>query len=207
MAATDDVGVMQQLAERVVRESDRLAQIVDDLLDLSQIEAQEAPSREPFPIALLVSEAIDHVQAAADTAGVPLQLAPRPPDVEIRCDHRQLRSALVNLVDNAIKYSGSGESVEVGARLDGERVALVVRDHGIGIPARDLERIFERFYRVDRARSRDTGGTGLGLAIVRHVAQVHGGEVTVESREGEGSTFTLYLPLANGGPRALSEAS
>ena len=77
-----------------------------------------------------------------------------------------------------------------------------MRDHGIGIPARDLERIFERFYRVDRARSRDTGGTGLGLAIVRHVAQVHGGEVTVDSREGEGSTFTLYLPLANGGPRA-----
>ena len=75
-----------------------------------------------------------------------------------------------------------------------------MRDHGIGIPTRDLERIFERFYRVDRARSRDTGGTGLGLAIVRHVAQVHGGEVTVDSREGEGSTFTLYLPLANGGP-------
>ena len=82
-----------------------------------------------------------------------------------------------------------------------------MRDHGIGIPTRDLERIFERFYRVDRARSRETGGTGLGLAIVRHVAQAHGGEVTVESREGEGSTFTLYVPLANGGPRALSEAS
>ena len=147
------------------------------------------------------------MQAVADTAGVPLQVSPRPPDVEVRCDHRQLRSALVNLVDNAIKYSGRGETVEVGAQLEGDRVGLVVRDHGIGIPARDLERIFERFYRVDRARSRDTGGTGLGLAIVRHVAQVHGGEVTVDSREGEGSTFTLYLPLANGGPRALSEAS
>ena len=78
-----------------------------------------------------------------------------------------------------------------------------MRDHGIGIPTRDLERIFERFYRVDRARSRETGGTGLGLAIVRHVAQAHGGEVTVESREGEGSTFTLYLPIANGAARAL----
>ena len=147
------------------------------------------------------------MQAVADTAGVPLKIAPRPPDVEIRCDHRQLRSALVNLVDNAIKYSERGEPVEIGARLDGDRVALVVRDHGVGIPTRDLERIFERFYRVDRARSRDTGGTGLGLAIVRHVAQVHGGEVTVDSREGEGSTFTLYLPLANGGQRTLSEAS
>ena len=86
-------------------------------------------------------------------------------------------------------------------------VVLVVRDHGIGIPTRDLERIFERFYRVDRARSRETGGTGLGLAIVRHVAQAHGGEVTVQSREGEGSTFTLSLPLANSGGRAISEAS
>jgi two-component system, OmpR family, sensor histidine kinase SenX3 len=138
---------------------------------------------------------------------VPINISPRPPDVEISCDRRQLRSALVNLVDNAIKYSEPGEPIEVGARLDGERVALVVRDHGIGIPSRDLERIFERFYRVDRARSRETGGTGLGLAIVRHVAQVHGGEVTVQSREGEGSTFTLYVPLANGGGRALSEAS
>jgi two-component system sensor histidine kinase SenX3 len=206
MAATDDLAVMQQLADRVVRESDRLAQMVDDLLDLSQIEAQEAPSREPLPVSVLVSEAVDHVQAAADTAGVPVHIAPRPPNVEITCDHRQLRTALVNLVDNAIKYSGKGEPVEVGARLDRDRVALVVRDHGIGIPTRDLERIFERFYRVDRARSRETGGTGLGLAIVRHIAQVHGGEVTVESREGEGSTFTLFLPLAKGG-RALSEAS
>jgi two-component system, OmpR family, sensor histidine kinase SenX3 len=205
MAATDDVGVMQQLAERVVREADRLAQMVDDLLDLSLIEAQEAPSREPLPVPLLISEAVDHVQAAADTAGVPLRVRPSPPDVELSCDHRQLRSALVNLVDNAIKYSGPGEPVEVGARLEGDRVALIVRDHGIGIPTRDLERIFERFYRVDRARSRETGGTGLGLAIVRHVAQVHGGEVSVESREGEGSTFTLSLPLAKGVPRALSE--
>ena len=82
-----------------------------------------------------------------------------------------------------------------------------MRDHGIGIPTRDLERIFERFYRVDRARSRDTGGTGLGLAIVRHVAQVHGGEITVQSREGEGSTFTLTLPVANGAPRFRQSSS
>jgi two-component system sensor histidine kinase SenX3 len=206
MAATDDLGVLQQLAERVVRESDRLARIVDDLLDLSQIEAQEAPIREPLPVSLLVAEAVDHVQAAADTAGVPLRVSPVPPEIEVSCDHRQLRSALVNLIDNAIKYSGRGDAVEAGASLDGDRVALVVRDHGIGIPSRDLERIFERFYRVDRARSRDTGGTGLGLAIVRHVAQVHGGEITVQSREGEGSTFTLTLPVANGAPRVPPEA-
>lgn len=207
MGSSDDVGVMQQLAERVVREADRLARIVDDLLDLSLIEAQEAPSREPLPVPVLVHEAVEAVQAAADTAGVPLRVAPRPPDVELGCDHRQLRSALVNLLDNAIKYSSAGQPIEVGATIDNDRVALIVRDHGIGIPTRDLERIFERFYRVDRARSRDTGGTGLGLSIVRHVVQAHGGEVTVTSREGEGSTFTLFIPLANGGPRALSEAS
>jgi two-component system sensor histidine kinase SenX3 len=207
MAASDEPLVLQQLAERVLREADRLAQIVDDLLDLSLIEAQEAPTREPLPVKLLIAEAVDLVQAAATAAQVPLLIAPEPPDVEITCDPRQMRSALLNLLDNAIKYSGPGAAVEIGACLDDERIALIVRDHGIGIPTRDLERIFERFYRVDRARARETGGTGLGLSIVRHVAQAHGGEITVQSREGEGSEFKLYVPRANGGPRALSEAS
>ena len=193
MAATEDMPVMQQLAERVVREADRLGRIVDDLLDLSTIEAQEAPTREPLPVRLLVSECVDLVQASADAAGVPLIVRPEPPDIEIFCDSRQMRSALVNLLDNAIKYSSAGQVVEFGACAVDDRVAFVVRDHGIGIPSRDLERIFERFYRVDRARSRETGGTGLGLAIVRHIAQAHGGEVTVQSREGEGSVFTLYV--------------
>jgi two-component system sensor histidine kinase SenX3 len=207
MAASDEPLVLQQLAERVLREADRLAQIVDDLLDLSLIEAQEAPTREPLPVKLLIAEAVDLVQAAAAAAQVPLLIAPEPPDVEITCDPRQMRSALLNLLDNAIKYSGPGDAVEIGACLDDERIALIVRDHGIGIPTRDLERIFERFYRVDRARARETGGTGLGLSIVRHVAQAHGGEITVQSREGEGSEFKLYVPRPNGGPRALWEAS
>ncbi|MGH9284445.1 MAG: sensor histidine kinase, partial [Acidimicrobiales bacterium] len=100
------------------------------------------------------------------------------------------------LLDNAVKYSEAGSLVEVDARADGQWVKIAVRDRGIGIPAKDLERIFERFYRVDRARSRQTGGTGLGLAIVRHVATNHGGEVLVQSREGDGSVFTLRLPAA-----------
>ncbi len=207
MAATDDVAVVQRLADRVVRESDRLARIVDDLLDLSTIEAQEAPTRAPMPVRLLVSECVDLVQAAADAAGVPLRLGPEPPDIEIFCDPRQMRSAVVNLLDNAIKYSSADQPVEIAACVVDDRIALVVRDHGIGIPTRDLERIWERFYRVDRARSRDTGGTGLGLAIVRHVAQAHGGEVTVQSREGEGSTFTLYIPLTNGAARGIAETN
>jgi two-component system, OmpR family, sensor histidine kinase SenX3 len=196
MATTDDAGIVRQLADRVMREADRLSQMVDDLLDLSTIEAQESPTREPVPVRLLVSECVDLVQAPANAAQVPLHIAPKPPDAEIVCDVRQMRSALVNLLDNAIKYSGPGQPIEIGSQIVDDRVAFVVRDHGIGIPSRDLERIFERFYRVDRARSRETGGTGLGLAIVRHVAQAHGGEVTVQSLEGEGSTFTLFVPVA-----------
>jgi two-component system, OmpR family, sensor histidine kinase SenX3 len=207
MAATDDPSVVQQLADRVVREADRLSRIVDDLLDLSTIEAQESPSRAPIPVRLLVTETVDLVQAAADLADVPIRISPEPPEIEIACDRRQMRSALMNLLDNAIKYSGPGQSIEVGAQVDGDRLELVVRDHGIGIPTRDLERIFERFYRVDRARSRDTGGTGLGLAIVRHVVQAHGGEVTVTSSEGEGSTFTIQIPISNGGGRPVSEGA
>lgn len=198
MAATDDVKVVRQLADRVVREADRLARIVDDLLDLSTIEAQEAPTREPLPVRRLIAESVDLVQSAANAAHVPVHVTPEPPDIQIVCDARQMRSAVVNLLDNAIKYSGPGDAVEIGACADGDRVSFIVRDHGIGVPSRDLERIFERFYRVDRARSRETGGTGLGLSIVRHVAQAHGGEVTVQSREGEGSRFTLSIPMANG---------
>ena len=124
------------------------------------------------------------------------------------CDERQIRSALTNLLDNAIKYSEPGGAVEVTAVMDADgRVAISVRDHGIGIPARSLERIFERFYRVDRARSRESGGTGLGLSIVRHAVQAHGGEVTVTSVEGEGSEFTLRLPAEPGYPGRLSVAS
>jgi two-component system sensor histidine kinase SenX3 len=115
-----------------------------------------------------------------------------------------LVSAVTNLLDNAVKYSEPGSSIDVRARTDGTWVDVTVRDHGIGIPRRDLERIFERFYRVDRARSRETGGTGLGLAIVRHVASNHRGEVRVESREGVGSTFTLRLP-AGPGPVAVTK--
>jgi two-component system, OmpR family, sensor histidine kinase SenX3 len=196
-SGTDDPDVTKRLAERVVREAVRLGNIVDDLLGLSLLEAQERPTREPVPLPLLLGEAVDQVRAAADVAGVPLSIVAPVPGAELVCDRRQVLSAVVNLLENAVKYSEPGEPVEVAAQLDGDRVRIDVRDHGIGIPKRDLERIFERFYRVDRARGRQTGGTGLGLSIVRHVAQAHGGEVTVESVEGEGSTFSLLLPDAH----------
>lgn len=204
-SGADDPEMMQRLAERVVREADRLGNIVDDLLDLSLIEAQEAPTRERTPIESVVHEAVDRVRSAADVAGVPLTVVEPMADVDVVCDARQLCSAIVNLLENAVKYSDRGAPVQIEARLDAGRVAIVVSDRGIGIPTRDLERIFERFYRVDRARSRQTGGTGLGLSIVRHVVQAHGGEVSVTSTEGEGSTFTVHLPVE--GRRAQLEVS
>ncbi len=199
MAGSGDEAVVRQLAERVSREADRLGRIIDDLLNLSLIEAQESPSREPVPIPVLIAEAVEAVRPAADALGIPLHVAADLPDVSVPCDRRQVLSALTNLLDNAIKYSEPPSAVEIGASASDGMVTITVRDEGPGIPSRDLERIFERFYRVDRARSRATGGTGLGLAIVRHVAQAHGGDVTVESREGEGSTFRLRLAQVGSG--------
>ncbi|HEX2737423.1 MAG TPA: ATP-binding protein [Acidimicrobiia bacterium] len=192
-ASPDDPTVLRQLAERVQREADRLSHIIDDLLDLSLIEAQEAPIRESVPVAVLLSESSERVRAAADTAGIPLEVESPSPSLIVACDRRQVVGAITNLLDNAVKYSEAGHPVELSAEAEDEYVCIVVRDDGIGIPSRDLERIFERFYRVDRARSRATGGTGLGLSIVRHIAQAHGGDVTVSSREGEGSTFRFKL--------------
>lgn len=192
----DDAEVQRRLAGQLVREAERLGRIVDDLLDLSIIETNEAAQAELLAIAAVVRDALDQVHGAADVGGIEIHVGDIAPDLVVTGDRRQLVSALYNLLDNAVKYSERGALVDVLADKNGERVTVAVRDHGIGIPTKDLERIFERFYRVDRARSRETGGTGLGLSIVRHVAAAHGGEITVESHEGEGSTFTLALPLA-----------
>jgi two-component system sensor histidine kinase SenX3 len=197
----DDPAVVARLSRRMRTEAERLGRIIEDLLDLSRIEAEEAPSRDPVPVHAILTHAVERLRPAAEHRGIRLDIAEPARDVAIRGDRRQLVSAVHNLVDNAIKYSEDGSSVQVTVHQDNGWVDIAVADHGIGIPRRDLERIFERFYRVDRARSRDTGGTGLGLAIVRHVAGNHGGDVKVKSREGEGSTFTLRLP---GGPGAVA---
>ena len=197
LAAESDPAVTGPLAERMVKEAERLARIVDDLLNLSLIETQESPVRDPMPIGALVDEAVDRVRPVALVAGIELRVEGETSGATVACDRRQIVSAITNLVDNAIKYSEPGSAVHVTCGREGESVVISVRDGGIGIPSRDLQRIFERFYRVDQARSRATGGTGLGLSIVRHVAQAHGGEVTVESVEGEGSTFRFVLPLSD----------
>jgi len=196
IAAADDPASARGLFDQMVREADRLARIVDDLLDLSLIEAQEAPTRERVPLRVLLDEAVERVRALALAKGIPIVYEPPTDDIVIACDPIQLVSAFTNLLDNAVKYSDEHGSVEVGTADGHETVAVWVRDRGIGIPSRDLERIFERFYRVDRARSRATGGTGLGLSIVRHVVQVHGGDIAVQSVEGEGSTFRVTLPVS-----------
>jgi two-component system sensor histidine kinase SenX3 len=125
---------------------------------------------------------------------VKIEMAEPTPPMAVLGDRRQLVSALYNLLENAVKFSYDGNTVTFTGTVDDGEVRLEVEDHGVGIPARDLDRIFERFYRVDHGRSRDSGGTGLGLSIVRHVASNHQGRVEVDSREGQGSTFTLILP-------------
>jgi two-component system sensor histidine kinase SenX3 len=319
LVSEPDPDVAQRLAGRIHNEAFRVSRIIDDLLDLSRIESEEAPPREPVLVNLVMADAIERVRATADQRGLEIVLHEPSPPVAVMGDRRQLVSAMHALLENAITYSydnskvvvtgtvqrtrpnlehpsmaasavttgegraweapatgempavptgdahalwseapeageaartgkagtvepvftpeildrsaASGEAVATGAAATGttapsplvpplegdatgtvpadtpvavapnwrieerDNVRLSVQDHGIGIPARDLDRIFERFYRVDHGRSRDTGGTGLGLSIVRHVANNHQGWVDVESREGEGSTFTLVLPI------------
>ncbi len=198
MAGEEDGEMLRRLADRVLHEAERLERTVEDLLDLSLLEAQENPERDLIPVDLIMQDAAERMAAGAEAAGIPIEVSEPAYDILVPCDRRQVTSALFNLLDNAVKYSEEGGKVEFAAEAEGAFVVFSVRDFGIGIPERDLERIFERFYRVDRTRSRATGGTGLGLAIVRHVAQAHGGEVSVESQEGQGSTFRLKLPLAAG---------
>lgn len=189
--------VVQRLAGRVHHEALRIGRTIDDLLELSKIEVGEPSSKDRIPAVQLLTDAADRGRPAAELRNISVEVVCRPPGLEVRGDRRQLVSALANLLDNAIKYSDPGSSVELEGSQVGGAVELSVVDHGVGIPQPHLDRVFERFYRVDSARSRDTGGTGLGLAIVRHVITNHRGEVQVESIEGKGSTFTLRLPPAD----------
>jgi two-component system sensor histidine kinase SenX3 len=196
----EDPEVVTRLTLRVGAEATRFSRIVDDLLDLSRIEGGGTGSLSQVSFSAIISESVEAFHEPAAARGIRLELAAVDPELYVMANRRDLVSAVSNLVDNAIKYSERGGSVFVETGKQGDQACLWVRDEGVGIPRRDRERIFERFYRVDRARSRWTGGTGLGLAIVRHVAAYHGGAVSVDSVEGEGSTFTLCVPLADQEP-------
>lgn len=194
-----DPDVVARLSSRMITEADRASRTVDDLLELSRIEFGDDAEMAELSAIGVVGEAVGRIASAAEHAGIDVRVDVDPA-LRLVGDRRQLVSAVFNLLDNAVKYSPDDAEVLVQARSEGGgRLSLAVTDNGIGIPRRDLDRVFERFYRVDRARSRGTGGTGLGLAIVRHVASNHRGEVTVESTEGVGSTFTLSLPVADAG--------
>jgi len=192
----EDPDIVTRLTSRVGAEARRFSRLVDDLLDLSRIEAGATGELAPVSLLAVLTETVEAFRDQATTLRIGLELAPVAEDIFVMANRRDLSSAVANLVDNAIKYSEPEGAVRVSVERSDGRAWISVRDQGVGIPRRDQERIFERFYRVDRARSRWTGGTGLGLAIVRHVAAYHGGEVSVESVEGEGSTFRMSVPLA-----------
>lgn len=195
--AADDPEAVRRFAARMKVEADRLAVLVHDILQLSRVQVGE--SKEdfvPVDVRALVGEAVDRARTSATARDITIEVGGDP--AVVLGDHDLLVTVVRNLLDNAVAYSEAGTRIGVGTTVrEAEGVVeIVVVDQGIGIPPEALSRLFERFYRVDPARSRDTGGTGLGLSIVKHVVADHGGEVTVWSEPGRGSTFTVRLPLA-----------
>jgi signal transduction histidine kinase len=191
-ASLDDPGVIPRFAAQLEGEAVRLSRIVGDLLDLSRLESGSVLD-ESVALDVVLRDEGERYEAHAAESGVELSVRA---DVvpAVRGSGRDLALLVRNLVDNAIRYTRPGGHVEVSVGADDGDVVLTVADDGVGIPQRDLPRIFERFYRVDRARSRETGGTGLGLSIVRHVVENHGGRISVESELGRGTTFEIRLP-------------
>ena len=195
LAAKDEPVAVEKFATRMAIESKRLTDLVQEIINLSKLQDSD-PLQEASPIGIndLIAEAIDQCRTVADSRKIGIEFNPGT-DITILGDHEQLVMAVHNLIENAIKYSPDGTYVSVTTgEIDGI-AEISISDQGIGIPEGDLERIFERFYRVDPARSRETGGTGLGLSIVKHVAIRHGGEIKVWSSPGVGSTFGLRLPI------------
>ncbi|MFG2765649.1 sensor histidine kinase [Streptomyces rubiginosohelvolus] len=198
MDASDDPEAVERFAGRMQIEATRLTNLVQELIDLSRVQNDDPlEDAEPVKVETLVAEAIDRCRQQAGSKQITMASAGAE-GLTVWGNRGQLVGALGNLVENAVNYSPAHTRVGIAARRlaspGGDLIEIAVTDQGIGISEKDRERVFERFYRVDPARSRATGGTGLGLAIVKHVAASHGGEVTVWSSEGQGSTFTLRLP-------------
>ena len=184
--------------EIITQHASRLNALVQDILSLSNLEQQHLNRQQDFTVvdaAVTIANAVEYCRPRADEKGVVLELNVAG-KVLVKADPQLLEQAVVNLVDNAVKYSGSVRPIQISLRPDDGYCRIGVTDFGIGIAAEHLDRLFERFYRVDKARSRKLGGTGLGLAIVKHIVQLHGGEIAVRSVVGSGSTFVIKLPLA-----------
>jgi two-component system, OmpR family, sensor histidine kinase SenX3 len=195
--AADEPDQVRRFADRLTAESARLAYITQEIIELSRLQAADALAKpELVRMEEVVSRAVDQNRVSAEARRIRL-VTGGDLDAEVYGDEALLVTALHNLVANAITYSPDGSRVGIGVRRSNGVVELAVTDQGLGIPEQDLDRVFERFFRVDQARARNTGGTGLGLAIVKHVAQNHGGDVRVWSQLGRGSTFTIRLPEAS----------
>jgi two-component system sensor histidine kinase SenX3 len=195
-SAPDEPEQVRHFASRLSDEAARLGRLTQDIIDLSRLQAAEiVPHAERVSIDEVVASAVDQNRVLAESKRIRLATGRRS-DAVVFGDESLLTTAVHNLISNAVRYSPENTRVGIGTRRHGTIVEIAVTDQGPGIPAEDLDRVFERFYRVDQARSRMTGGTGLGLSIVKHAVQNHGGEVRVWSQPGHGSTFTIRLPEA-----------
>jgi two-component system, OmpR family, sensor histidine kinase SenX3 len=200
LASADDSDTVKYFAEKMVAESNRLADMVGELIELSRLQGGERlPDLEAVDVDAVVNEALSRHKVAADNADIAVS-TDAPTGFQVLGNETLLVTALANLLSNAINYSPNGSAVTVSRRRRGDTVEIAVTDRGIGIAPGDQERVFERFFRVDKARSRATGGTGLGLAIVKHVAANHNGTIRLWSQPGTGSTFTLSIPAYVGPP-------
>jgi len=181
---------------RIIRQnSERLAQLTADLMALSQIEVKAREfSFLPHEVADLLSQAADALHTVTEKKNIQIIVEPVEEDLQVECDSEAIHQVLLNLTDNATKYTSEGGTINLGAFVKDNEICFFVRDTGIGIPPEHIPRLFERFYRVDKARSRAVGGTGLGLAIVKHLVLAHNGQVRVESEVGKGSTFYFQIP-------------
>ncbi|ART68037.1 two-component sensor histidine kinase [Mycobacterium dioxanotrophicus] len=194
LASADDPDTVRHFADKMVAESHRLADMVGELIELSRLQGGERlPDLDEVDVDAVVAEALSRHKVAADNADI-VVTTDAPTGYRVLGDEALLVTAIANLVSNAIAYSPNGSGVSVSRRRRGGSVEIAVTDRGIGIAKADQERVFERFFRVDKARSRATGGTGLGLAIVKHVAANHNGTIRLWSQPGTGSTFTLSIP-------------
>jgi two-component system sensor histidine kinase SenX3 len=196
-SASEDPEQVRRFAHRLTEESQRLARITQDIIELSRLQAADAlTDAELVSVKQIITSAVDQNRVAAEAGGIELAMR-GDKKAEVYGDEALLVTAVHNLISNAIQYSPSGSRVGIGVRTVDGVVEIAVTDQGEGIPEDDLDRVFERFFRVDQARSRHTGGTGLGLAIVKHAVQNHGGDIRVWSQPGRGSTFTIRLPEAS----------
>ena len=191
---SEDLLAARRFAERIHHESARMGRLVNELLELTRLQgAEPLPNPEPVSLDWVIAEVIDRTRTTSSAKGIEITYD-GPKGIMAYGSDSQFATAVTNLVENAIAYSGDDTKVSITLRQDEEWIEIDVTDQGIGIAPHDVERVFERFYRADQARSRSTGGTGLGLAIVKHIATNHGGRVDVTSSLGDGSTFTLRLP-------------